>query len=125
MDVINILLLKKNNLFDSTSAPTMNWYLNDTEIGTSDVDYSTYLEIKPNTTYEVSKMIGQRFRIGTTSEEPTIGNNLLQTITSDNSSSIIIKTNSNVKYLVIYFMDTSIEETDIEEMKKSIVVKEV
>lgn len=114
-----------DNLFDASTAPTMNWYIDGTEIGEYSSDNSTYMEIEPDTTYEITKKAGQRFRVGTTINTPKAGYNLLQYTENDNGTTITITTASNVNYLVIYFIDTSLEDTTVDEMKNSIVVKKV
>lgn len=114
-----------DNLFDASTAPTMNWYIDGTEIGEYSSDNSTYMEIEPNTKYEITKSAGQRFRIGTTVDIPQPSNDLLQYTENDTGTTITITTASNVNYLVIYFIDTSLEDTTVDEMKNSIVVKKV
>ena len=114
-----------DNLFDASTAPTMNWYIDGTEIGEYYSDNSTYMQIEPSTTYEITKAAGQRFRIGTTVDIPQPSNNLLQYTENDTGTSLTITTSPDAKYLVIYFIDTSEEEVSVDEMKNSIVVKKV
>lgn len=114
-----------DNLFDASTAPTKNWYLDVNEIGEYYSDNSTYMEIEPNTKYEITKAAGQRFRIGTTVDIPQPGNDLLQFTENDTGTTITITTASNVNYLVIYFIDTSLEDTTVDEMKNTITVKKV
>ena len=103
----------------------MNWYITSTEIGVWESDHSTYMQIEPNTTYQITKTAGQRFCVGTTADVPEPGNNIQQYINNDTGESITITTNTNVNYLVIYFIDTDLESATVEEIKNSITVKKV
>lgn len=113
------------NLYNPNTAPTMNWYITSTEIGVWESDHSTYMQIEPNTTYQITKTAGQRFCVGTTVDVPEPGNNIQQYINNDIGESITITTNANVNYLVIYFIDTDLESATVEEIKNSITVKKV
>ena len=98
--------LKSKNLFDKDNVNVLNAYIGGTTgtISTSDGDKCLYIPIKPNTTYTISKVLSNRFRIGFTDVIPAVGivcgphsgnqdTKTFYTITSSNSS----------KYLVVQY----------------------
>ena len=105
---------------------------NQTIITANSYNRRTYLRIKPNTTYTVSKLISQQFSLGYCTEEPAVGVVCRGVIDGTKIAydgitrhSLIITTDNNANYLVIRYINTHNEPTaDLEKILKSIQVYE-
>ena len=99
-------IIKGKNLFDKDNANIIYGSFSSTDaISTYNVNAkSVYISCKPNTTYTISKSNAtNRFRAGTTNVIPAPSVNVSGVITNDNGTIITITTNSNAKYLIIYY----------------------
>lgn len=119
------------NLFDKDNASTLNGYLYNGKIVSSDnTNTIIIIAIKPNKTYSISKMLQatankNRLSLGTTTDYPVAGATLnVAKINSDGTTktSETITSSENDNYLVaqIYTKDT----TSLEEMLSSIKIVE-
>lgn len=124
------------NLFDYKNASILNAYIgtadNKTIITAHDYNRMTYLHIKPNTTYTVSKLISQQFSLGYCTEEPVVGVVCRGVIDGTKIAydgvtrhSLSIETDDNANYLVIRYINTANEpDVDLETILKSIQIEE-
>ena len=107
------LNLPVENLFDKDNANLINSYLVGTgnEILPSDggtENKCTYIPCKPNTTYTIQKMIGERFRVAYTYELPDQGVMAYNRTGNNSDENITITTDSNAKYLVVYLRNGNV-----------------
>lgn len=124
------------NLFDYKNASILNAYIgtadNQTIITAHGYNRMTYLHIKPNTTYTVSKLISQQFSLGYCTEEPVVGVVCRGVIDGTKIAydgvtrhSLTITTDDNANYLVIRYINTKNEpDIDLETILKSIQVEQ-
>ena len=99
-------VLHSRNLFDKNSAPVLQAYVDNSQVGTSSNARTTYIPCKPNTTYTIQKRNDgtyNRFVVATTTTIPANGVATAQYINNADASSITITTNSTAKYLVVQF----------------------
>ena len=113
------------NLFDKDNINKLNAQLSDGQtIGSSSNAKTFYIPITGGNTYTVSRIAGRRFRVGTTTTIPTIGDTVSNFIKSDGSTSITVTTDINANYLCVYYF---LNETDIlteQEILNSIMINE-
>ena len=99
-------VLKSKQLFDKNSAPVLQAYVDNSQVGTSANARTTYIPCKPSTTYTIQKRndgTQNRFVVATTTTIPANGVSVSQYTANNDASSITITTNSTAKYLVIQF----------------------
>ena len=106
------LSLKSRNLFDKNNTNILNAYIGGSTgtITNSNGDKCLYISIKPNTTYTISKVLSNRFRIGCTDALPNSGITCTPfSGNKDTSTSYTITSNNSSKYLIIeYYIETDI-----------------
>ena len=82
-----------------------------------DSSITCYIPCKPNTTYTVSKRLGQRFTVFTTNEFPAIGSTAYLKAWDATQSTATVTTGANAKYLCAFVynknFDTSITESQM------------
>ena len=101
------------NLFDKNNVN----YLNNVFIGGTGIitsgsgNTSIYISCNPNTTYTISKMVDNVFRIGTTSDVPTTGVTVDGYQDNASGSQMTITTSNNANYLVVFLRNASSTKT--------------
>lgn len=101
------------NLFDKSNANIINGYFATSvnDIITSNNSHRTlYIKCDKDTTYTIQKSTSGgslRFGIGTTKETPQVSTQVYQTQYNNNESNLTITTNSEAKYLVVWFYNTN------------------
>ncbi len=115
------------NLFDSMTAPNVNLYIRTYDMVISsggNINYSSsYISVKPNTTYTITKSVSNSFRIGTTTDVPNYAVNVLQTEANHNGTTITITTDTNANYLFFTYLINN-GEYDESVIRDSIVIVE-
>ena len=113
------------NLFDKDNAPSINAYVDTStnKIAYQNTSIATYLEIQPNTTYTISKKVGQTFRVATTTDTPAYNVSILSTTANHTGASITITTEANAHYLFIHYFNTGNTGTQ-QEFLNTIMVEE-
>ena len=113
------------NLFDKNNAKVLNSYHWSGSVLTG-ADYlrTTYINCKPNTTYTISKMAGQRFALGTTEVLPANGVQTYGFAQNNGATELSLTTPSNAKYLIVGFYNTNVDTVPYEEMLNSIKIVE-
>ena len=114
-----------SNLFDPERDPLVNLFIRTNtmkfSIGQGPSYASTYIPVDPNTTYKITKMQANQFRIGTSAEEPADLGSVLQTVADHTGTEITITTDPSANYLfVTYWYSTSGYDQD--EIRDSIVI---
>ena len=100
-------------LFDKDNVNKLNGVPDVSSITSNTVAKSFYVQVKPNTTYTVSrKIIGSRFVVGTTANIPKIGETIIDRKVNNEGSSITLTTSKNVNYLVVYYLYNSGENEE-------------
>ena len=95
------------NLFDKDNTQILNYILNDAGyLATSDTNRSFIFETTPNTTYTLSKIAGDRFRVAEFQTMPTSGTLYQNRIKNDTATSIVYTTSSIGNYIVVNFAST-------------------
>lgn len=105
--------VSSQNIFNKAT-PALNAYIDTSTmkiVSAGNQGYSSYVKIKPNTTYTVSKRAGKTFRIGTTTNTPAIGVTINQTLANHTGTTLTITTSSNDNYLVLYCWASSNGDT--------------
>lgn len=99
------------NLYDNDDPNLLNGAIIGTNTISSNVNaQSLWIECLPNTTYKISKTLGQSLSAGATAEEPAIGVSLTGSrITGGVDNSLEITTDATSNYLCIYYYDASID----------------
>lgn len=78
-----------------------------------------FAKCKPNTTYTVSKIAGQRFSVGTTDSVPTLGTEVKQKVADSTAATITITTSTTAKYIVAYVYNSNNDPITAEQMLAS------
>lgn len=114
----NINIFDKDNMNKILATPSKL-----TIIASSSGGASFYLEVKSNTDYTISrKIVGSRFVACTSVKVPAVGTSLTQNIINNSGDVIHIKTSTNDKYLLVYYLYNNTENE--EEILSSIKVEE-
>lgn len=95
---------KGKNLFNYETATYLLAYSSSTVLAivasSTDTNHqSSYITCKPNTTYTIEKMVGHSFRVSTTTNVPSVGVAINQTIANHTGSTITITTGENDNYI--------------------------
>lgn len=109
MKIIRNIILLSKNIFDKNNINILNAVLSmgDKALSISSKEKTLFIPCLPNTTYIISKTIGERFRVDEREEEPTIGSENINLVTNDKGNLIEYKTGLNSKYLLVnYFNNT-------------------
>lgn len=124
----NVIVTHTDNMFNPTTAPVINAYINASTnklAKTTGITYAaSYIAIQPNRTYKVTKSATNQFRIGTTSDLPASGVSVLQTKANHTGTEVAITADSTANYLVITYWNSG-TEYDADTIKQSITVEEV
>lgn len=102
------------NLFNKNGSPILYMWVdasNNTYAKETSSTYSTYVKVKPNTTYTISKTAGKTFRVATSTNIPIDGGSVLSTTANHTGSSITITTPSNANYLFVNYYNTNNGDT--------------
>lgn len=114
----NINIFDKDNMNKILATPSKL-----TIIASSSGGASFYLEVKSNTDYTISrKIVGSKFVACTSVKVPAVGTSLTQNIINNSGDVIHIKTSTNDKYLLVYYLYNNTENE--EEILSSIKVEE-
>ena len=113
----NTLYIESKNVFNKDNATIFNAYIgaSDYTITANSGYRTTYLSVRPNTTYTISKNSSNDLRIGLSSSDTlAIGSVLtdVQRTTEDNK--LTITTNSNTKTLAIMYAHTTVDDATTE-----------
>lgn len=107
----NIYKLKHDskNLFDKENVNVLNAYIEEgqTTIISNANSRTIYLECKPNTTYYISKINTNRFRVGNTTVTPVVSGSVSNITQSDSGDSITYTTSNNANYIVMFVWNAS------------------
>ena len=109
--------LPVENLFDKDNANMLNnMFINGSGVLTSgNGNTSLYIPCKPNTSYTISKIAGNVFRVGTCASTPVANTQLSNYTDNATGSKISITTASTSNYLVVFLrnVETAITLQDI------------
>ena len=97
------------NLFDKNNTNSINAYINgSTRKFSSSATVKTYfINCDPDTTYTISKIASNQFRVGTSSNVPIVDGTILQSWQDNNATTYTITTDINAKYLCICIFNSS------------------
>ncbi len=114
------------NLFDKGNANILNAYINGTtnKIVNNANARTLYISCQPNTTYTVSRIAGQRFIVGDTTELPTNDVTLNGRVTDNTGSNITITTKENSNYLCVFYYLSSADTLTEQQILDSIMLNE-
>lgn len=105
--------VENKNLFDKDNANVLNdYYINSTgDVGstTGSNQKILYITVKPNTTYTISKIISNRFRIFTHTGK-LYGEKMTNFKISDNATSLSISTGNDKTLYIMYMANDSNEQ---------------
>ena len=121
----NTIKVEGKNLFDKDNATTINISIQANNLATSSSSNArtTYMKIQPNKTYTISKTASQRFIVATSKVTPASNISLLQAITNNTGTNITITTDSEARYLLIYFFLNGTDTKTQEEIYDTIQVE--
>lgn len=114
------------NLFDKDNANILNAYFNGNTgllVGDSST-YLTYIPCKPNTTYNIQKIISSRFAIYISTDIPKVGGAITYVTGNANVNNLQFTTNSDANYLIIYYYKSDVDTLTEEEILDSIMIEE-
>lgn len=95
------------NLFDKNNTQILNYILNDAGYyASSETNRSFIFQTTPNTTYTLSKISGDRFRVAEFETMPTSGMLYKNRIKDDTATNIVYTTSSIGNYIVVNFAST-------------------
>jgi hypothetical protein len=112
------------NLFDKDNANIIVGYIGNNTISQSSQARTLYITCEPNTTYTISKILSARFAVGTTINEPILGEAVLDQTQSNNATNITITTSSSVNYLCVFFYHSNYDTLTEQEILDSIQIEE-
>ena len=95
------------NLFDKNKDIILDGYFGNSIVVATGMFKTIAILCEANTTYTVSKIVGERFAVGTTREIPKSGTTVYGVISNYTGASITITTDSDAKYLVAYVWNSS------------------
>ena len=102
-----------DNLFDSSNANILNALLRTGgDLHASASERTLYIECQPNTTYQIIKKEGKRFRIDERSSTPTLESSNVNLVYNDKDTQLNYTTSANGNYLLINYFCA--EDTDTE-----------
>ena len=110
------------NIFDKDNTDIKNWYIDTSnkKIASGNSENRILIqEIKPNTTYTISKKLST-FIVATCTNMPTLNSSTTQAQRNDNATKITIASGSSDKYLVVQFKtqaDTLTEQEILDSIK--------
>lgn len=110
------------NIFDKDNTNIKNWYIDTSnkKITSGNSENRILIqEIKPNTTYTISKKLST-FIVATCTNMPTLNSSTTQAQRNDNATKIAIASGSSDKYLVVQFKtqaDTLTEQEILDSIK--------
>lgn len=93
------------NLFDKNNANIINCLINGTTgvISSNSNCRTLYIKCNTNTTYTISRTIGARFIIGTSTNIPVAEETCNQFLVNNSASSLTITTGANDNYLCVFY----------------------
>ena len=114
------------NLFDKDNANILNAFINGTtnKIVSNANARTLYVSCQPNTTYTVSRIAGQRFIVGDTTEIPTNDVAMNGRVTNNTGSNITITTKGNSNYLCVFYYLSSADTLTEQQILDSIMINE-
>ena len=118
--------MNKPNLFDKDNANILNAYFNGNTgllVGDSST-YLTYIPCKPNTTYNIQKIISSRFAIYISADIPKVGGAITYVTGNANVNNLQFTTNSDANYLIIYYYKSDVDTLTEQEILDSIKIYE-
>ena len=112
------------NLFDKTGS-VYNWLIkNDTQVITSNSNEKcVIINVKPNTTYTISKIATNRLRVGEYPTFPEVGITLNNYQINDTGTTLTTTTLSTTNYLVIEIVNVSNETYNLQDTLDSLQVE--
>ena len=114
------------NLFDKDNANILNdTYMNSStmKLASTTGTKTLYIPIRGGKTYTIQKIVSSRFAVATTTSLPQIDVSLSGMIQNNNATSLTITTNSNAKYLCVFFLHSS-DTTSEQTILNSIMIEE-
>lgn len=115
----------EENLFDKDNTNVINGYINSAGTITSDAYNRTiYIPCKPNTTYTISKIISQRFRVGTYSSTPQINSTTSNYGGNFTDASITITSGVYDNYLAVWLYNGGLDTLTYEQIIDTLQIKE-
>ena len=101
------------NIFDVNNVNILNALLRTSgDLHASSSERTLYIPCKPNTTYQIKKTAGSRFRIDERSSTPALESSNVNLIYNDSASMLTYTTSSNGNYLVVNYFTTSESGTE-------------
>lgn len=123
-----VWIQKGKNLFDKNNANKFYGYFSATagfdSAGNNDPNKTFYIECIPNCTYTVSKIAGERFRVGTSKNIPKAGESLTEVKTNTKGTQLTITSGTEDKYLSVYYMDITADTLTEQEILDSIQIEQ-
>lgn len=114
------------NLFDKDNTSSINAYINDStsKFTSSGTVKTYYIPCKGNTTYTLSKILSNQFRVGTSVNIPAIDGDLLQVWKDNSATTYSITTNSSAKYLCFCIHNSSGATVTEQQVLDSLMINE-
>lgn len=114
------------NIFDKNDINNIinNCYLDEAKLSASSGGKTLFVKVKPNTSYTISKIVSSRFSIATTNETPTIGSLIYNRTQQNSAASISITSDSNSKYLVMFYYNPATDTLTEQQILDSIQIEE-
>lgn len=121
----NTINVTGKNLFDKDNANVFNSYWNSNTLFSNNDAKAIYISCKPNTTYTISKIANNTFRIATTNVIPANNVSTLSSTANHTATSITITTENNANYLwVNYYNKHNGDTGSYEDIMNSIQIEE-
>ena len=113
------------NLFNKDNANIISCYLdNSGKLQYADIAKSIYIPCLPNTTYTISKVASERFRVATTSVIPDTNVNDSDYLYNDSGTSITITTNHSARYLVAWVYRSTSDTLTLQQILNTLQIEE-
>lgn len=122
-----VWLQKGKNIFDKNHYHVFNGYINGDTLKFVKNDYgkTVYVNVKPNSTYSISReILVNIFAIGTGTEIPTENGQVTSYMSYSNSNNVTIKTGKNDNYIYVYVLWTKEQMTTLEEILESLQIEQ-
>ena len=111
-----LISLGVENLFDKSNVNVLNAYITSgNAISSSNTAKTLYISCQPNTTYTISKIQSSRFAVAYSTDTPANNVTTRGVIQNNSATSMTITTDSNAKYLCVYYYHSSYDTTITEQ----------
>lgn len=120
---VNILYSK--NLFDKNAVSSLDAYISGVGTITNDnANKTIYIPIKANTTYTISKVASQRFRVATYTSTPANGSTSSNVQTDNTGTKLTITSGANDNYLAVWLYNSGVDTLTYQQIIDSLTIQE-